>query len=95
MCNTKRKWICLGILTVVALSLPVGIALGDSLGYTLNWWTVGGTISSTGGDYAIVGTVGQPDAGTMSGGDYTLAGGFWLDAAVQDNNIYLPLMLKN
>ena len=25
----------------------------------------------------LSGTIGQPDAGTMSGGDYKLVGGFW------------------
>ena len=28
------------------------------------------------------GTIGQPDAGTMSGGTYSLAGGFWGVAAL-------------
>jgi hypothetical protein len=40
--------------------------------------------ASTGGTYQVVGTIGQPDAGTMSGGNYTLRGGFWgVIAAVQ------------
>ena len=53
--------------------------------FAINWWTVdGGGGSSTGGVYAVSGTIGQPDAGTMSGGNYTLQGGFWgMIAAVQ------------
>ena len=46
--------------------------------YSINWSTIdagGGT--STGGVYAVSGTIGQPDAGTMSGGAFTLHGGFW------------------
>lgn len=44
----------------------------------------GGGGTSTGGVYAVTGTIGQPDAGTMSGGTYTLSGGFWgAIAAVQ------------
>lgn len=35
----------------------------------------GGT--SSGGAFALSGTIGQPDAGAMSGGNYLLAGGFW------------------
>ena len=27
--------------------------------------------------YSVSGTIGQPDAGVMSGGSYSLAGGFW------------------
>ena len=53
--------------------------------FTIDWFTMdGGGGKSTGGVYAVTGTVGQPDAGTLAGGDYTLAGGFWgLVAAVQ------------
>ena len=45
----------------------------------------GGGGTSTGGVYSVSGTVGQPDAsGAMSGGNYTLTGGFWaLPALVQ------------
>jgi hypothetical protein len=42
----------------------------------------GGT--SAGGVYAVSGTIGQPDAGAMSSGNFTLQGGFWgVIAAVQ------------
>jgi hypothetical protein len=63
--------------------------------YDLSWWTVdaGGTTFSTGGTYTLGATVGQPDAGAMTGGDFTLSGGFWSGAAVQ-HTIYLPLLLR-
>jgi hypothetical protein len=53
--------------------------------YSINWSTIdGGGGTSTGGVYCVSGTIGQPDAGTMSGGNYTLQGGFWgVIAAVQ------------
>jgi hypothetical protein len=42
------------------------------------WSTIdGGGGRSSGGDFALVGTIGQPDAGKMAGGDYKLSGGFW------------------
>ncbi|MCX6922273.1 MAG: hypothetical protein NT154_03495, partial [Verrucomicrobia bacterium] len=42
----------------------------------------GGT--STNGQYSITGTIGQPDAGVMSGGNFTLVDGFWaVIAAIQ------------
>jgi hypothetical protein len=53
--------------------------------YTNRWSTVdGGGRSSTGGVYTITGTVGQPDASRrkMSGGEYTVNGGFWGRIAV-------------
>jgi len=53
--------------------------------YSIDWHTVdGGGGVSTGGVYTVSGTIGQPDAGTMSGGPFTLTGGFWgIIAAVQ------------
>ncbi len=54
--------------------------------YTIDWSTIdGGGGTSTGGVFAVSGTLGQPDAGpTMSGGNYSVDGGFWgIIAAVQ------------
>ena len=49
-------------------------------GYHVNWHTVdgGGVMFATGGQYAVSGTIGQPDAGPLSGGDYCVEGGFWV-----------------
>ena len=46
----------------------------------------GGTMRSTGGDFELSGTIGQPDAGVMQGGDFTLTGGFWFALAPGDCN---------
>lgn len=48
-------------------------------GYDLSWSTIdgGGGTFSTGGEFRLGGTVGQPDAGVMGGGEYILQGGFW------------------
>jgi len=53
--------------------------------YAIDWFTIdGGGGTSTGGVYSVSGTIGQPDAGKMSGGNYTIDGGFWgIIAAVQ------------
>ena len=53
--------------------------------YSLDWSTLdGGGGTSTGGVYSVSGTIGQPDAGAMSGGSFTLVGGFWgIVAALQ------------
>jgi hypothetical protein len=66
--------------------------------YTINWSTLdGGGGTSTGGVYAVSGTIGQPDAGMMSGGTYTLNGGFWgIVAAVQTEGApYLTVARSN
>jgi hypothetical protein len=62
--------------------------------FDLTWNTIdgGGIMFATGGAYSLGGTIGQPDAGTMSGGSYTLNGGFWVD--IFGNKLYLPLILR-
>jgi hypothetical protein len=47
--------------------------------FDLDWYTVdgGGATYLTGGQYTLGATAGQPDAGSMSGGDFELGGGFW------------------
>ena len=47
--------------------------------YSVDWFKVsGGGGTSTGGVYFVSGTVGQHDSGeTMTGGNYSLTGGFW------------------
>lgn len=56
-----------------------------SQSYSIDWHTIdGGGGTSTGGVYQVSGTIGQADVGTMSGGPFSLTGGFWaLPAAVQ------------
>ena len=53
--------------------------------YSIDWQTIdGGGGTNTGGVYSVTGTIGQPDAGAMSGGNFTLDGGFWgIVAAIQ------------
>ena len=85
------------LLALVALLLLSSVARAQSGGgYDLTWSTVdgGGYTWSEGGGYSLGGTVGQPDAGVLSGGDYTLAGGFWGGAAAR-YGVYLPLVLRN
>ena len=47
--------------------------------YSIDWYKVaGGGGTSTGGTFAVSGTIGQHDAGgPMTGGNYSLTGGFW------------------
>ena len=63
--------------TAVAAALaPTGSSLD------LTWHTIdGGGGTATGGVLVLTGTIGQPDAGTMDGGPFTLAGGFWTHGA--------------
>jgi hypothetical protein len=53
--------------------------------YSIDWYKVaGGGGTSTDAVYSVSGTIGQHDAGLMmSGGNYSLSGGFWALFAVQ------------
>lgn len=61
------------------LTLLVGMLFSRAQSYSVDWYKIpsgGGT--STNGQYAVTGTIGQPDAsGAMSGGNYSVTGGFW------------------
>jgi hypothetical protein len=50
--------------------------------FELSWNTVdgGGGMVISGGSFTLSGTIGQVDAGFMSGGVFTLVGGFWATA---------------
>ena len=91
----KRKRVQSFILIIAAFLLVTIVAYAQD-GFDLSWSTVdgGGTHFSTGGDYSMGGTIGQPDAGVLSGGDYTLSGGFWSGGSMgaTQHNIYLPLV---
>ncbi len=48
--------------------------------YSVDWHKIsGGGGTSTNGQYTVTGTIGQPDATLqpMTGGNYSLTGGFW------------------
>jgi hypothetical protein len=63
-----------GALALLAFSIPV-----QAQQYSIDWYKVaGGGGTSTGGTFQVSGTIGQPDAsGAMTGGNYSLTGGFW------------------
>ena len=71
----QRASLVLGLLCLVAFSSVNSPAQS----YSIDWFTIdGGGGTSAGGVYSISGTIGQPDAGpTMTGGNFTLTGGFW------------------
>jgi hypothetical protein len=54
-----------------------------SQSYSIDWSTIdGGGGTSAGGPYSLSATIGQPDAGPMLGGGYSLSGGFWSIEAI-------------
>ena len=63
------------ILSLAVLLPPLGFAQP----YSIDWYKIaGGGGTSTGATYQVTGTIGQHDAGAaMTGGNYSLTGGFW------------------
>src|SRR5258708_32061491 len=52
-------------------------AISHAQSFDISWYTIdGGGGSSAGGTFSVTGTIGQPDAGHMAGGNYTIDGGF-------------------
>jgi hypothetical protein len=70
------------LILLFSLLIPV---LSQAQSYSINWYKVaGGGGTSTDATYQVSGTIGQPDAsGVMTGGSYSLTGGFWSLFAVQ------------
>ena len=70
-----RSALHIGLL-MVGLLLAASTVRGQN--FSIDWFTIdGGGGTSTGGVYSVSGTIGQPDAGHMSGGNFTIDGGFW------------------
>ncbi|HUC85210.1 MAG TPA: hypothetical protein VL970_08465, partial [Candidatus Acidoferrales bacterium] len=67
---------------IFSLLLP---ALGFAQSYSIDWFKIaGGGGTSSNGQFSVSGTIGQPDAGgPLTGGSFSLAGGFWALYAVQ------------
>ena len=70
-------------LSTLIIQLSTVSALAQS--YAIDWYKIaGGGGTSTGGVYAVSGTIGQHDAGgPMTGGNFSLTGGFWSLYSVQ------------
>jgi hypothetical protein len=72
----KKLFLLLGLLI---------LGTGFAQSYSIDWFKIaGGGGTSSGGTYQVSGTIGQQDAsGAMTGGSYSLTGGFWSLYAVQ------------
>jgi len=76
--NSKHRPV-LAALAMLTLAMPALAQSGG--GYEVTWSTVdgGGTVRASGGVYAVGGTIGQPDAAVLTGGQYAVHAGFWVD----------------
>ena len=83
--------IILFILILFGITTWIAIAAPNVL--SLNSWRVdsgGGEIS--GGQFRLFSAIGQPEAGSMSGGSYALTGGVL--SKTSPNQIFLPIFVK-
>src|SRR3989442_14917997 len=71
----KTRALFSSIILLIILFLGSSASAQD---FKIDWYTIdGGGGTSTGGVYSLSGTIGQPDAGKLSGGNFVLDGGFW------------------
>ncbi len=96
----KRLWL-LVMFALVLSSLGVSVRAAPSAPqatYELVKSYIGPGGSGSAGIYTISSSIGQPAAGEVSAGIYTLGGGFWGGGvsvpAVGNYRVYLPLVLK-
>ncbi len=73
-----RTWIFVSLLGLL-------VVRANAQSYSINKFAIaGGGGTSTSGVYAVSGTIGQHDAsGPMTGGNFSVTGGFWSMYAVQ------------
>ena len=76
------------IATVLAAVATQAGGVAEEQVFEISRFTIdgGGDMLSVGGGFELSGTVGQPDAGVLSGGGLTLAGGFWFGQSPGDGN---------
>lgn len=85
--------ITLALLVLLVSSMLVLAQAGE---FSLPWYTIdGGAASSQGGSFELSGLIGQPDAGALYGGEFTLVGGLGGSVPPSANQqLYLPLVRR-
>jgi hypothetical protein len=67
-------------LHIFAAAAAMGAAGAAHGQFAISWYSIDGggtTVPITGGSFSLAGTIGQPDAGKLTGGAFELLGGFW------------------
>jgi hypothetical protein len=77
MTNLNKRVLGVALGGVLATALPALAQTGGN--FDLSWSTIdGGGGQSSGGVFVVMGTIGQPDAGLMTGASLrSVEGGFW------------------
>ncbi len=78
-----RRSLAVGVAAIAALALSVTVWAQTAGELTLPWFSLdGGGGTSANGDFTLDGTIGQPDAGRLTRGDFAVEGGFIPGVAV-------------
>jgi hypothetical protein len=81
-------------ITVVISVLGWGIAWAQG-SYSVPRYTVISSSTVSGGGYTARSTIGQEVTSSLSGGEFTVNGGFWSATAPHDGNqIFLPTLQR-
>ena len=79
------------VLLVVGNAIAQGGVAPEST-FTLDRAVIGsGGLQASGGDFDLGATAGQPAAGVLTGGDFSLNVGFW---SADYYHLYLPLIMR-
>ena len=91
----KRIWAAVILLFVAAL---FSVALAQSDEFDLPWFSIdGGSGVSDGGRFELRGVIGQSEAGSLTGGNFAVGGGFLalpVDTGQLQHAVLLPMVTK-
>ena len=73
-----------GFVTMLLTTAVMVAAVPPEYEITRSTINGGGVMRSSGGEFEMSSTLGQPDAGVMTGGDFELSGGFWFEVPPTD-----------
>ncbi len=66
------------LITTLSLSAAMLTASTARAQFSMDWYTIdAGGGDTVGGTFALSSTIGQPDAGALTGGAFQITGGYW------------------
>jgi hypothetical protein len=93
-----KPWLIFILLIAILLLVSIPAAQADPQAYDLSWWSIdSGGGQTSGGVYNLQGVAGQPDAGILLGGNFSLSSGYLSGTAnlfPTQQNLFLPLVFR-
>jgi hypothetical protein len=88
MSLTMRITAIAGKVMFLSGGLTLSVIVAGEPEYEVSRFSIdgGGIIQSIGGEFELSGTIGQFDSGQLTGGDYEVTGGFWINLPPTDCN---------